>query len=345
MRKKIAKVCKYTFFTILGIIVVFLIVPTWTPSIEGENSISHLEQIDINGEGHEVMIRGTDRANPVLLFVHGGPGYSEIPYVRKYQRELERHFTIVHYDQRGSGKSFHFTEDYSKLTTDVLADDLIALTKYVTEELHQEQVILVGHSFGTYIGIKAVAKAPEQFKAYIGIGQVADTIQSEMETLDYTIKQANASGNKADVKQLELLRDSVQQGKGLTPRTFVQKYGGSARLINENADYVKGFLINPEYNGVDVIRFYTGILQLQDRLVLEALDHPLPEIVDEIRIPTYFFMGQYDYMTTLNAARDYLEMLKAPEKELVIFHESAHYPQFEEKDKFMAWLVEHFKLD
>lgn len=343
MRKKIAKACKYTMFIIIGMILLSLIFPTWTPNIQGENSISRLEQVVVNGTGHEVMIRGADRANPVLLFVHGGPGYSEIPYVRKYQRELEQYFTIVHYDQRGSGKSYHFTEDYSDLTTDALVDDLIALTKHITKELHQEQVILVGHSFGTYIGMKAAAKAPEQFQAYIGIGQTADTIQSEMVTLDYTIQQAEKAGNRKDVKQLELLRDSVQQGEGLTPRTYVQKYGGSARLIHENIDYAAGFLLSPEYNGLDVIRFYTGILRSQDRLVRESLDHPLPELVEQVHIPVYFLMGKYDYMTTLKAASDYLERLKAPEKGLVVFEQSAHYPQFEEKEKFAAWLVEHLK--
>ncbi|MBR2566181.1 MAG: alpha/beta hydrolase [Paenibacillus sp.] len=343
MRKKIAKVCKYTLFTLLGIIVVSLIFPTWTPRIQGENSISRLERMVVNGEKHEVMIRGMDLTNPVLLFVHGGPGYSEIPYVRKYQRELEQHFTIVHYDQRGSGKSFHFQGDYSNLTTDVLVEDLIAITKQITEKLHQEQVILVGHSFGTYIGMKAAAQAPELFQAYIGIGQMADTIQSEVETLEYTMQAARAAGNTDDVRKLEILRESIERGEGLTPRTYVQKYGGSARLINENLDYVTGFLFNSEYNGLDVIRFYAGILQSQDRLVREALDHPLTEVVDETRIPTYFLMGQYDYMTTLKAASDYLDTLKAPEKELVVFQQSAHYPQFEEKERFAAWLVEHFK--
>ena len=81
------------------------------------------------------MIRGVDSSNPILIFVHGGPGCSEIPYVRKYQKELEKQFTIVHYDQRGSGKSYHFFEDYSNLTTDLLVEDLLALTDYIRDEV------------------------------------------------------------------------------------------------------------------------------------------------------------------------------------------------------------------
>ncbi|MDQ0721022.1 L-proline amide hydrolase [Paenibacillus sp. W4I10] len=342
MRKKIRKTLKYSILSIILMVIVALIFPTWTPKIKGENSISMLEQVEINGTGHEVMIRGVDWTNPILIFVHGGPGCSEIPYVRKYQKELEQYFTVVHYDQRGSGKSYHFFEDYSNLTTDVLVDDLLALRDYVSKELGQEKVILIGHSFGTYIGMKAAAKAPTQFHAYIGIGQMANTLQSELESLEYTYEQAKQAGNAEDVKKLELIRSSIEQGKDLTPRILLQKYGGAARLIHENRDYISGFLLNPEYNGLDMIRFYTGMFSSQDILLKEAFDQNLPDIVDHLEIPTYFVTGKYDYMTTANAARDYFDVLDAPIKDFVVFNESAHYPQFEEKEKFVKWLNELF---
>lgn len=150
-KRKYIKITKLTLFIIILLLVVGLVFPTWTPGIAGEHSVSILKQIKINGTDHEVMIRGEDRRNPIVIFVHGGPGSSEIPYVRKYQDLLEKNFTIVHYDQRGSGKSFHFFEDYFNLSTDLLVDDLLALTDYVTKEFGQEKVLLIGHSFGTYI--------------------------------------------------------------------------------------------------------------------------------------------------------------------------------------------------
>lgn len=342
MRRKLVKIFRRTILTFILIAILALIFPTWTPEIKGENSISTLGQVEINGEGHEVMIRGVDRNNPIIIFVHGGPGCSEIPYVRKYQQELEQHFTVVHYDQRGSGKSYHFFENYSNLTTDLLVDDLLALTDYVTEELGQDKVLLIGHSFGTYIGMKAAAKAPEQFNAYIGIGQMADTVQSELESLEYTIDQAKQAGHSEDVKSLELLRESIGRGEGLTPRILIRKYGGTARLINENRDYSLGFLLNPEYNGLDTIRYFKGILASQDILLREVLANDLPDVIDHLDIPTYFVMGKYDYMTTVNAARDYYDVLKAPVKDFVVFEESAHYPQFEEKEQFVEWLIEVF---
>ncbi len=178
--KKIKKLIKLICVITTLLLIVALIFPTWTSQIKGENSISTLEQVEINGSGHEIMIRGKDKNNPVIIFVHGGPGTSEIPYAQKYQNLLEEKFTVVNYDHRASGKSYHFLEDYSNLTSDLLVEDLLAMTDYVSKRLGKEKVILVGHSYGTYIGMQAANKAPDKFEAYVGIGQMSDTIESEM---------------------------------------------------------------------------------------------------------------------------------------------------------------------
>lgn len=338
MKRGKKRLFKIGCMVVLLLIVAGLFFPTWTPKIKGKNSISTLEQVEINGTKLEVMIRGVDRSNPIIIFVHGGPGCSEIPYVRKYQDLLEKNFTIVHYDQRGSGKSYHFFEDYSNLTTDQHVDDLLALTDYITHRLGQDKVLLVGHSFGTYIGMKAASKAPDKFAAYIGIGQVANKTISEMDSLDYTINQAKRAGNTQDVKKLESLRESIENGKELTPRNLVRKYGGAARLINDNRDYYVGFLVNPEYNLLDVIRYVRGVSVSQAALIPEEQKHSITSLVDHLGIPCYFVMGKYDYMTSVHAAKAYFDRLEAPRKEFVLFDKSAHYPQFEQEEQFADWL-------
>ncbi|WP_246009448.1 alpha/beta fold hydrolase [Brevibacillus fluminis] len=340
MKRKALQVLKISIRLVLVWIAIGLIFPTWTPRIEGDNSISSLRQVMINGTGHEVMIRGVDRRNPILIFVHGGPGCSEIPYVTKYQDILEQHFTIVHYDQRGSGKSYHFFEDYSHLTTDVLVDDLLALTDYVEGELGQPKVLLIGHSFGTYIGMKAAAKAPSKYAAYIGIGQVGDHVMSETDSLNFVIDQAKNAGNQDDAKLAEQLRESIMQKEASTPRTLIRKYGGAARVIDDNLDYYTGFVFHPEYNLFDVIRYVRGVAVSQPTLLEEEAHANLPQIVRKLDIPAYFVMGQYDFMTSVHAAKVYFEELTAPKKEFVIFPKSAHYPQFEEKEAFAKWLVQ-----
>lgn len=338
MKRNFKQKIKFCVFTLAVLLVIGLFFPTWTPRIAGDNSISSLEQVEINGSYHEVMIRGVDRSNPIVIFIHGGPGCSEIPYVRKYQDLLEKNFTIVHYDQRGSGKSYHFFEDYSNLSTDLLVDDLLALTDYISETLGQSKVLLIGHSFGTYIGMKAAAKAPDKFTAYIGIGQVADHVTSEVDSLIYTLEQAELAGNSKDVEQLQQARASIEQGEQLTPRDLVRKYGGAARLIDDNMDYYAGFLLNPEYNLLDVIRYLRGVSATQQILLAEEAKQSISSLVDRVDLPVYFVMGQYDYMTSTNAAKQYFEMLQAPIKDFVLFEQSAHYPQFEEEELFAEWL-------
>lgn len=155
------------------------------------------------------------KQNPIINFVHGGTGCSEIPFVRKYQGLLEKNFTIVHYDQRASGKSYHFFEDYSNLNTDLHVEDLLELTDEVTKRINQKKVIIIGHSFGTYIGLKVAKKAQYKFSAYFGIGQVANPLQSEIDSLEYKLHQAKLQNNRNDVEKLEMLRRSIEDGKEL----------------------------------------------------------------------------------------------------------------------------------
>ncbi|MBS4197339.1 alpha/beta fold hydrolase [Lederbergia citri] len=333
-KKKFITICILLF--LLAVIGLFL--PTWTPDIKGKNSISTLEQVDINGTKLEVMIRDNDRSNPIIIFVHGGPGCSEIPYVRKYQDELEKNFTIVHYDQRGSGKSYHFFEDYSNLSSDLHVEDLLELTDHIKELMGQEKVILIGHSYGTYIGMKAASKAPDKFSMYIGIGQVSDTGQSELDSLNFVLNEATTAGDLKDIKKLENLRSSIENGEMLTPRNLVRKYGGASRLINDNMDYYLGFLFSPEYNLLDVIRYIKGVSLSQKILIPEEREHDITSIVDKLDIPCFIVMGNFDYMTSVNAAKTYFHQIEAPVKDFIIFDKSAHYPQFEQKELFADWL-------
>lgn len=339
--KNLKKFLKRFILVILGFTLICLLFPTWTPTIKGKNSVSIYEQVPINGAKHQLMIRGEDRNNPILIFVHGGPGFSEIPYVRKYQDILEQKFTIVQYDQRGTGKSYHFFEDYSKLSTELLTDDLIALSKYIREKFGKDKVILVGHSFGTYIAMKAAAKAPENYIAYIGIGQVSNTKESETDALNYCVEKATKAGNKEDVAKLEEIRSKVTSGNAFVPRVYIEKYGGGSRLTDEYGDYNKGYITNREYNLLDIIRFKLGV-QKSEVMVQDIPQRPLPSLVKKLEIPCYFHMGQYDYKTSAKAAKNYFDSITAPEKEFILYSESAHYPQFEEKEKFADWLIKKF---
>lgn len=324
------------------LLIVGLFLPTWTHHIKGNNSISVLEQVEINGSNHEIMIRGNNKDNPVIIFVHGGPGCPEIPYAHKYQNLLESKFTVVNYDQRASGKSYHFFEDYSNLSSDLLVEDLVAMTDYISERLGKEKVILIGHSYGTYIGMQAAHKAPEKYEAYIGIGQMSNQVDSEVEALNYSINQAQNAGNIDDISDLNGLTEKIQNGDTFVPRNYIAKYGGSVRLIDNPDGDNLGILLSSEYNLLDLIRYNFGISNSQNVLLEDILKEPLPTIVTRLDLPVYFVMGEYDYMTTSKEAKKYFDMIEAKQKEFISFEQSAHYPQFEEKEKFFEWMSDKF---
>ncbi|MFJ7731214.1 alpha/beta hydrolase [Lysinibacillus sp. NPDC097231] len=337
--KNIMRFIKYIGVFITIVLVIALFRPTWTSNIKGDNSISVLEQVEINGTKQQIMIRGRDQNNPVIIYVHGGPSMSEIPYV-KYEDLLEKDFTVVNYDQRGSGKSYHFNEDYSNLTADVLVDDLLELTDYISKRFGKEKVILIGHSYGTYLGTMAAYKAPEKYEAYIGIGQMSNMQESEIDNLNNTISEAKKARNAEDVKYLEGVAEKIHAGEAVTPRGYVYKYGGATRLINMSDGDI---LLSREYNLLDSIRYTYGVANSQERLVKETLDKPLPKIVTKLELPLYFVMGKYDAMTSSNAAKNYFDRIEADQKEFISFEESAHYPNFEEKEKFYQWMCDTFK--
>lgn len=189
----------------------------------------------------------------------------------------------------------------------------------------------------------AAAKEPNLYSAYVGIGQMSNTINSELDGLQKCIEAAESAGNKADVAYLRELETSVAQVQGITPREFVRKYGFAARGIDEDKDYLKGFLFGSEYNLLDDIRFYVASGKYQDTLTMEALNTPISDFVTEVNVPVYFVMGKYDCMTSPIAAEEYLNSLVGNfTRQMVIFENSAHYPQFEEKAKFYNWMCNTF---
>lgn len=340
--KKMKKLFLGIGIAVLILSMVVLYFPTWTTKIKGENSISVLEQVEINGTDHEIMIRGQNVENPVILYVHGGPSVSEIPHAKQYQDVLESRFTIVNYDQRASGKSYGFFEDYSNLSSDLLVDDILAITDYISERLGKEKVILIGHSFGTYIGTLAAHKAPEKYEAYIGIGQVGDTKQSEKDGWNYVMKQAQLAGNDDDIARLNQVSEAINQGQTFTPRDIITRYNGAARLIDNPDNSFLGMTFSSEYNMLDVIRYYKGMIYSQGILIGEVMSRPLPSLIKKLDLPIYFVMGDYDFMTSSHAAKQFFDGIKADKKEFISYKESAHYPHYEEKERFSNWMIDTF---
>lgn len=313
---------------------------TSTPKIEGDNAISELRMIPVNGTELAVMIRGQNKDNPVLLCVTGGPAGTEIPLIGKYEKELEKYFTIVHYDQRGAGKSFSFKENYKDINYHQHVEDLIALTEYIRDYLNKDKVYIMGHSYGTYLGSLAVNEKPEYYKAYIGIGQMSDLQKAEYYSLEDCIEAAKEKGEEKDVKYLESIKEKVQKGEMLTPRKYLRKYRFAEHVDQHTTStLLKSLFFGPEYNLMDFIKMTYAAIRYAMPLAMQSVKDPLPEAVTVVKVPTYFLLGKYDGMTNTKAAKEYFDSLSGDvRRRFFIFRNSAHSPQIEENEAFVNWM-------
>ena len=321
--------------TVLGVL---LFRPAFTPRLR--HGLATLEQVRIGGVDQWIMIRSQDPTNPVLLFVHGGPGTSQLTLMRHNTKALEAHFTVVSWDQRGAGKSYRASRDASHMNVSQFVDDVIELTQYLEARFHQPKITLAGHSWGSAISVLAVQRRPDLFNAYIGIGQVSDMVQGEQLSWEWALQQAKAANDQRSVKQL-MAGPPPYSGEGwrakfLTERRILGKYGGEfhARKIGAFGVVLKNLIFSTEYTLVDRINFFRGIFHSLELLMPEFFNVNLVRQAPQLAVPVYFMLGRHDYEVPSLLAEKYFAELKAPKKSLFWFENSAHMPNTEERDRF-----------
>ncbi|QRG67642.1 alpha/beta fold hydrolase [Brevibacillus choshinensis] len=329
--------------SILAFLLLLFLFPSWTPEIRDEkgnalpNSVASLEEITLGGIKQSILIRGMDRNNPVVLFLHGGPGYPQIAYARKYQQELEKDFVVVNWDQRGSGKSYHWNMTDEDLKVEKLVEDTAELTKYLQEKFNQPKIFIVGHSWGSLLATWTVQKYPDLFYAYIGVGQVANSPLGEQVSYQFAREEAQKQHNEPAIKELDSIGPPPYKNprKDATlERKWVTAFGGSERKTHTYQDLIMGVLFAPEYTRLDGVRLAFGDSYSRNAILPQTQHTNLFETVPVWSVPVYLIMGRYDYMTPSAVAYSYYEKVVAPEKHFIWFEESAHFPHFEEEKKF-----------
>jgi pimeloyl-ACP methyl ester carboxylesterase len=311
-------------------------------------SLSEKIWVDINGLEQGMFIKSKDSRNPVLLFVHGGPGMPEYWLTQRYPTGLEDHFTVVWWEQRGAGLSYHPDIPPETMTAEHFIADTLAVTRYLLERFGQEKLYLMGHSWGSYIGIQAAAQAPELYHAYIGMGQITYQLQSEQLAYAYALEWYRDNGDQRMVRKLEAapptmtvplpaayeaLRDAYMHGAGI---------GTTRDMKSVVADIFLPSWQSREYTLAEKVNLWRGKVHSRSRDFglwdkMQATD--LAQQVTELAIPVYFFHGQYDYTCAYPLAQAYFDKLDAPLKGFYTFENSAHTPIFEEPEKALAILL------
>lgn len=335
--KNIKKVMKAFMLAFLSGLLLILFVPARTPKIEGENSVAAILKVELGGLDQYVMTRGSDIHNPILLFLHGGPGYSQISFARKYQEKLEEHFVVVNWDQRGSGMSYTFGIPTETMNREQFVEDSKALIDHLCNQYDDEKIYLAGHSWGSELGLYVIDRYPERVAAFISLGQVVNGTEGELLSYDFVVEQAQENRNTKALEELEKIGRPPYQNPvsdTITQRKWLGKYGGVERKVNTMRDIILSSVFSTEYSGIDGLKLALGSKFTAETMWGHNADVDFIRDLPEVKVPIYFCAGRYDYNTPSVLIEDYYDHISAPKKELIWFEESAHFPHFEEPEKF-----------
>lgn len=306
-------------------------------------SISEKIFININGVQQGMIIKSIDMRNPVLLYVHGGmPDYF---LTQKYPTGLEDYFTVVWWEQRGSGLSFS-PDATEAITSEQLISDTLEVTDYLRNRFGKEQIYLMGHSGGTFIGIQAAARAPELYYAYIGIAQMSNQLESERLAYEYMLQRFKENGNTKMVRKLEVapvtLNDPIPDAWYLLRDGAMHSLG--IGTIHDMRSVISGIFLPSltfrEYTVSEKFNLWRGKSQSGVSSIWnEITTTDLSMQVTGFEIPVYILAGRYDYTVNYDLQKDYFMKIIAPEKGFYTFEDSAHSPLFEEPEKFIEIMV------
>jgi pimeloyl-ACP methyl ester carboxylesterase len=327
-RKRSALVGAALFAGVLVVFLLLLLFRSHTPSIRTPNGIAVLKAVKLGGDDQWVLIRGNHRHNPVLLFLHGGPGMPAMYLAHAFQRPLEEDYTVVQWDRRGAGKSYRADTPPGKMTTEHELADTRQLIALLQRELPARHVVLAGHSYGTYLGMIYAWRHPDDIAAYIGIGQISWGDDEAHAVQDrWLARRAEEAG---DQELLRLIRSAAQFDR----EEAIFRYGGGLRGATSFRPLLWTGLRAPEYSILDALKVPRGVAFTHRHIKYDSMSGPLAAEVRAVSVPVYFATGRYDYIVPQELTARYLEMLAAPRKEMLWFERSAHFPFLQEPEKF-----------
>ena len=316
--------------------------------VVSSNGIDQQMAVDIGGTKQWITIRGRDRNNPILLFLHGGPGAPEMPTSWTFQNPWEDYFTVVQWDQRGSGKTYD-ANDSEKIRPTMSADrmeqDTQELVQYLRATYHKDKIFVMAHSWGTVLGLRLAEERPEWLYAYIGMGQMINTRESERLGYAATLKAAEAAQDAQAVKELKSIAPypekdgAIPLAKINIERNWSVKYGGLSWNRDSYGYYYHATQLSPDYTDADLDAIDKGSDLSLTGLMKDFVAVDFTKTTD-FRCPIILFNGRHDDTVSEKLAADWFEHVRAPSKKLVWFENSAHMMQIEEPGHVLVHLVE-----
>jgi len=308
-------------------------------------SIAELTTVDLNGSEQWITIRGHNLDNPVLLFLAGGPGGSELVMTRRYLGDLEKHFIVVNWDQPGTGKSYNAVA-IDELTPQRYVEDAYALTTYLRERFDQDRIYVLGESWGSILGIWLVQQHPEAYYAFIGSGQMVTTNENDVLGYEFDLNYLEERGEIEAAERLRQMGPPPYNGADMMWR-YMDVFGVQNVYMDANAhgegihhNLMFDSLLAPEYGLVDKVNWLRGLIDVFVNVYPQLADLDLRTQAAQLSVPVYLVKGRWDVNAMNALAEDYFALLDAPHKELIWFEDSAHVPLWDEPQHFVEVMVD-----
>jgi len=308
--------------------------------------VEFLGAVPIGGIQMWVSARGVNRKNPVIVYVHGGPGYVSMPMSWWSTRGWEEYFTVVQFDQRGAGKTYLLNDPEKvrpTLTEERMIRDVEEVIEWARKTFDKKQVILLGHSYGSFLGLEIAQRHPEWLSSYIGVGQAVNVLEGERRGWRFAMDEASLDNNDEAIRALEGIAPYAEAGKPVTiEQLYVQRkwltyYGGAMAYRKDTQTESALSKLSPDYTPEEIGHIWDGNAWSTPVLLpLLMNERPAPR---KLKVPLVLFLGRYDRNVNSEVAAEWFEKVKAPRKEIVWFEHSAHLLITEEPGKALVSLV------
>jgi len=303
-------------------------------------SIAEVEYLRLGGCDQWVMMRGENVANPPLVLLHGGPGMPETLFFRRFNAPLEKIFTVIYWDQRGAGKSFNRAIPRSSMTVEQFLADLDELITVVQRRFGKDKIVLLGHSWGTVLGVLYAARFPEKVSLYVGAAQIGDWPAADVSSYAFALGEAERLHNRKALERLRAVGPPPYSARRVaTERTWAQRLAGQ---LNAKSMWQAGRALTrgPEASVFDLANVVRGFRFTLDAMWADVSPLNLQVLAPALRMPVFFFLGRRDPWVRPETSVAYFEMLSAPSKNLVWFEQSGHEMFVDEPAKFNGTMAE-----
>lgn len=339
----------------LVVLVVLIALPASTPPILGidgkslPKSIASLEKVQLGGHEQWIMLRGHSTNNPVLLYLSGGPGQSDLPFSRVLFDDLTQDLVVVSWDQRGTGKSYVSLDPTSTLTLEQAISDTIELTNYLRNRFDEEKIYLLGESWGSTLGVLAVQQHSELYYAWIGSGQMVSQRETDRLIYQDLLNLATQTGDTVLAAKLRAYGEPPYQDIPYANSFILSQYERLYKPYTPPQSYIERgteaglgpwAILGSEYNLVEKVNVLRGLIDMFTVMYPQLQDIDFRQTVKQLEVPVYLLDGAAELAARRDLTLEWFEQLEAPRKRLFTFDNAAHSVAFEQFEAFSDIITE-----